>query len=67
MEMERKMRLVCINSQSGYGKNMLDTVMNAFVFYNGDCDQNGGLALDESGENIIAPFTTEGWKEGTCT
>lgn len=50
-------------TEGGYGQDIVDTVMNAFVFYNGG-DQNGGLALDESGENIIAPFTTEGWKEG---
>ena len=47
----------------GYGENILATVMNAFVFWNGGT-QNGGLALDGKGEKVIAPFTTEGWKKG---
>lgn len=48
--------------QGGYGENIVATLMNAFVFWNGGT-QNGGLALDEKGENVIAPFTTEEWKD----
>lgn len=47
----------------GYGEDIVDTLMNAFVFYNGS-KKNNGLSLDETGENVIAPFTTEGWKKG---
>lgn len=47
----------------GYGQDIVDTILNAFVFYNGG-SQNGGLALDESGETVMAPFTTEEWREG---
>ena len=50
-------------TEGGYGEDIVDTIMNAFVFYNGG-EQNGGLALDETGETVIAPFTTEGWREG---
>ena len=46
-----------------YGQNVIDALMNGFVFYNGG-GQNGGLALDESGEQVIAPFATEEWKAG---
>lgn len=47
----------------GYGEDIIDTLMNAFVFYNGG-GQNGGLALNEDGTKVIAPFTTEEWKQG---
>lgn len=47
----------------GYGENILATIMNCFVFWNGGT-QNGGLALDDKGEKVIAPFTTEEWKQG---
>ena len=47
----------------GYGQDIIDSSMNAFVFYNGGV-QNNGLALDETGETVIAPFTTEEWREG---
>lgn len=47
----------------GYGENILATLMNCFVYWNGG-KQNGGLALDEKGEKVIAPFTTEAWKKG---
>ena len=47
----------------GYGQDIIDSLMNAFVFYNGGV-QNNGLALDETGETVIAPFTTEEWREG---
>lgn len=46
-----------------YGQDIIDTIMNAFVFYNGGA-HNGGLALDETGNTIVAPFVTEEWKEG---
>lgn len=45
-------------SEGGYGQNTINALMNSFVFY------NGGLALDDSGEDVIAPFTTDGWKKG---
>ncbi len=38
-------------------------LMNSFVFYNGDM-ANNGLALGEDGKTVIAPFTTEEWKQG---
>lgn len=46
-----------------YGEDIVDTIMNAFVFYNG-AKKNNGLALDETGEQVIAPFVTDGWKKG---
>ncbi len=50
-------------TEGGYGQDIVDTIMNAFVFYNGG-SQNGGLALDETGETVVAPFTSEEWREG---
>lgn len=50
-------------AEGGYGQNTIMALMNSFVFYNGG-GQNGGLALDETGNTVIAPFTTEGWKKG---
>lgn len=50
-------------TKGGYGENILTALMNSFVFYNGGA-QNGGLALDESGETVIAPFVTDEWREG---
>lgn len=47
----------------GWGCNPVYYLMNSFVFYNGN-QANGGLALDETGENVIAPFATEGWRAG---
>jgi len=46
-----------------YGENVLATLMNSFVFWNRG-GQNGGLSLAEDGSTVIAPFATEGWKEG---
>lgn len=46
----------------GYGQNITAALMNSFVFWNGGV--NGGLALSDDGKQVIAPFTTEGWKEG---
>lgn len=46
----------------GYGEASPWALMNSFVFYNGG-GQNGGLSLDENGK-VIAPFTTEEWKDG---
>ena len=45
-----------------YGEDIIDALINSFVFYNGG-KQNGGLALDESGKNVVAPYTTEEWRE----
>ena len=45
-----------------YGQNIVAALMNSFVYWNSG--SNKGLALDASGENVIAPFTTEEWKEG---
>ena len=50
-------------SDGTYGQDTIDSLMNSFVFYNGG-GQNGGLALDESGKQVIAPFVTEEWKQG---
>ena len=41
-----------------YGTNVTRSLMNSFVFF------NGGLALDDAGEKVIAPYTTEEWLEG---
>lgn len=46
-----------------YGQNIIASLMNAFEFWNGGF-QNGGLALDDDGETVIAPFTQDGWREG---
>lgn len=49
--------------QSGtYGQNVIASLINAFVFWNGGV-VNGGLSLAEDGSTVIAPFTTEGWRE----
>ncbi len=45
-----------------YGQNVIAGLMNSFVFWNSTV--NGGLSLSEDGSEVIAPFTTEGWKEG---
>ncbi len=45
-------------SGGGYGENIIDQIMNAFLFW------NGGLALDESGNNVEAPFVKDEFKEG---
>lgn len=47
----------------GWGCNPAYYIMNSFVFYNGD-QSNGGLALDEDGTEVTAPFASEGWKAG---
>ena len=50
--------------QSGtYGQNIIASLMNSFVFWNNGI-VNGGLSLDEDGKTVIAPFTTEGWRDG---
>lgn len=46
-----------------YGQDVTASLMNAFVFWNGG-STNGGLALNEDGTQVIAPFTTEEWKAG---
>lgn len=50
-------------AQGGYGSNVLNALINSFVFYNGG-SKNGGLDLNETGDRVIAPFTTDGWREG---
>lgn len=47
----------------GWGCNSVYYLMNSFVFYNGN-QSNGGLALDESGSLVTAPFASDGWREG---
>lgn len=50
--------------QSGtYGQNIIASLMNSFVFWDSGI-VNGGLSLDEDGKTVIAPFTTEGWRDG---
>lgn len=47
-----------------YGENITAALMNSFVFWNGGT-VNGGLALSEDdGKTVIAPFTTEEWRDG---
>lgn len=46
----------------GYGQNVTASLMNAFTFWNGSV--NGGLTLNDDGTQVIAPFTTEEWKQG---
>ena len=50
-------------SAGGYGENTTAALMNSFVFWNGG-GTNGGLSLSDDGTQVIAPFTTDGWKEG---
>ena len=50
-------------SAGGYGENITAALMNSFVFWNGG-GANGGLALAEDGKTVIAPFTTEEWRDG---
>lgn len=50
-------------SGGGYGENVSASLMNAFVFWNAG-GTNGGLSLDDDGTTVIAPFTTEGWRDG---
>lgn len=38
-------------------------LMNSFIFYNANM-ANNGLALDADGKTVIAPFTTDEWKQG---
>lgn len=47
----------------GYGQNIIASLMNAFEFWNGG-NTNGGLALSEDGSRVIAPFTTDKFKNG---
>lgn len=50
--------------QSGaFGENVLASLMNSFIFWNGGT-QNGGLSISEDGSTVIAPFATEEWKNG---
>jgi putative aldouronate transport system substrate-binding protein len=43
----------------GYGENIITALLNSFVFY-----RQGNLALDESGNRVIAPFTQAGFRKG---
>jgi len=47
----------------GYGQNTIAALMNSFVSWNANV-KNGGLALNEDGTQVIAPFATEEWKAG---
>ena len=52
--------------RQGYGQDTIVCLMNSFLetSWNGG-KFNSGLAVDQkTGENVIAPFATEGWKEG---
>lgn len=44
------------------GSNLLTALMNSFIYY--DEMQYNGFSLDESGETVIAPYTTDEWKQG---
>ena len=52
--------------RQGYAQDIIPCLMNSFLetsWNNGK--MNGGLAVDQqTGENVIAPFITEGWMEG---
>lgn len=50
-------------SGGGYGQNVSAALMNSFVFWNAN-NANGGLALSEDGQTVIAPYTTEAWRDG---
>lgn len=50
-------------SGGGYGENTSAALMNSFVFWNGG-GINGGLSLSDDGTTVIAPFTTEEWRDG---
>jgi len=41
-----------------YGENVTAALINSFVFYNKD-----QLALDDTGNNVIAPFTQNGFRQ----
>lgn len=43
-----------------YGANLAAALMNSFTYFN----WSDLLALDETGENVIAPFITDEYKEG---
>jgi putative aldouronate transport system substrate-binding protein len=40
----------------GYGENVIQALINSFVFY------PGNLALDDSGNNVITPVTQDGFR-----
>lgn len=52
--------------RQGYAQDIIPCLMNSFLetsWNNGK--MNSGLAVDqETGESVVAPFATEGWKEG---
>lgn len=45
-----------------WGCNLLTALMNSFLYFDGM--ETYGFSLDESGEKVIAPYTTEEWKQG---
>lgn len=49
--------------QGTYGENVIHALINSFVYYNPLPKTNYGLALNDDGTMVIAPFTTEEWKE----
>ncbi len=48
--------------QGGVGYDIVAGLINAFTYY--EPSKNGGLALDEAGEKVIAPYTTEEFRAG---
>ena len=49
-------------TMNAWGTDPTVALMNSFVYYNPGTEN--GLALDESGEAVIAPFTSEEFKSG---
>lgn len=49
--------------QGTYGENVLLALINSFVFCNPSAQTNYGLALNQDGSTVIAPFTTREWKD----
>ncbi len=51
-------------SAGTYGENITIPLMNSFIYYPTTKMTQAVLTLDESGENVIAPFVEDGWREG---
>ena len=48
-------------SKDNWARFPFNYFMNAFIFYN---EQNYGLTLADDGKTVMAPFTTQEWKQG---